>query len=148
MNTTASTLANPENKNIVFKVFTFDNDKAFSHVQRIPSYSIVLITEGEGKLEFDLSEEVFHNSVMMFFSPYQSYKISGSFKGVALNFHSDFLCVYKHHQEIACNGVLFNTIYLSPILQLELSETTEFKNLTLQMLEEMQSSALAQYEML
>lgn len=150
MEQTAITLVNPENKNIVFKVFTFDDNSSFERLQRLPSYTIVLITEGAGKLETDFSEYPFLSNTLMCFSPYQPFKLSseGKLKGVALNFHSDFLCVYKHHKEVACNGVLFDNIYQSPSLALTANEADEFKKLARQMLNEMRSTDVAQYELL
>ena len=35
-----------------------------------------------------------------------------------LNFHSDFYCIEYHKKEVACNGLLFNNIYLFPHLSL------------------------------
>lgn len=147
---TALTLINPENKNITFKVFTFDDDSTFVRMQRISCYTILLISGGTGKLETDFTSDTFHSDTMMCFTPYQPYSISseGPITGIALNFHSDFLCVYKHHKEIACNGVLFDNLYQSPLLQLEPNETAEFEKLASQMLSEMKSSKVAQYELL
>ena len=147
---TALTLINPENKNITFKVFTFDDDSTFVRIQRIPCYTILLITEGAGKLETDFTSDAFQGNMMMCFTPYQPYSISseGPIKGIALNFHSDFICVYKHHKEIACNGVLFDNLYQSPLLELTPNETMEFEKLASQMLSEMKSSEVAQYELL
>lgn len=147
---TGLTLVNPENRNIAFKVFTFEDGLSFSRIQRLPCYAIVLITDGGGKLETDFSVHPFGNNTMMCFSPYQPFKISseGELKGLVLNFHSDFLCVYKHHKELACNGVLFDNIYQAPLLELKYPEVNEFKKLAGQMLDEMENTEIAQYELL
>ena len=143
-------LVNPDNKNIAFKVFTFEDDTSFIEFQRLPAYSILLITDGMGTLESDVSSGSFHDNVLMCFSPYQPYSISanGSLHGYGIHFHSDFLCVYKHHQEVACNGVLFDAPYHHPLLPLHEDEADALKNQIEQMLQEMQHDGLAQHEML
>jgi len=147
---TALALVNPQNKNITFRVFTFDDNTSFSEVQRTPSFSMILVTHGSGKLETDFSVLDFESNVLMCFTPYQPYKLkySGRISGVALLFHSDFLCVYKHHKEIACNGVLFNDIYKSLLVSLRSEETTELEKLAIQMLTEVANTEIAQYELL
>ncbi len=37
----------------------------------------------------------------------------------SLAFHGDFYCIEYHKNEVACNGLLFNNIYLFPQFQLE-----------------------------
>jgi AraC-like DNA-binding protein len=68
--------------------------------------------------------------------------------GICINFHSDFFCIFKHHHEIACNGVLFNNIYQTPFITLSDIELRDFVNLVEQMKKEMQSNDIAQRELL
>lgn len=39
-------------------------------------------------------------------------------RGVAIQFHHDFFCIYRHQQEIAANGILFNNVYEQPFIYL------------------------------
>jgi AraC family transcriptional regulator, transcriptional activator of pobA len=64
------TLINSQNGNLAFKIFSFDDNSFFDHVQRHNYYSIVWIKEGSGKLRVDVSEYDFESGCMFFFSPY------------------------------------------------------------------------------
>ena len=146
----ALTLVNPQNGNLAFKIFSFDDNCVFDHLQRLNYYSIILITEGVGKLKSDFSEYDFSQNSMLCFAPYQPFMLATKkpLKGIALNFHPDFFCIHKHQKEVACNGVLFNDIYKPPILLLKQAESDAFFTLIEQMKTEMQNVELAQYELL
>ncbi|MBK9492391.1 MAG: helix-turn-helix domain-containing protein, partial [Haliscomenobacter sp.] len=68
--------------------------------------------------------------------------------GWAINFHPEFFCIFKHHQEIASNGLLFNNIYQVPYLDLDASDVVHFESLIEQMVTETKKAELAQYELL
>ena len=146
----ALTLVNPQNGDLAFKIFSFDDNCVFDHLQRLNYYSIILITEGVGKLKSDFSEYDFSQNSMLCFAPYQPFMLATKkpLKGIALNFHPDFFCIHKHQKEVACNGVLFNDIYKPPILLLKQAESDAFFTLIEQMKTEMQNVELAQYELL
>lgn len=145
-----NTLVNPLNGNLAFKVFSFEDNSAFDHLQRLNYYSIVLIKEGTGKLKADFSEYDFRKNTMMCFVPYQPFMIVSEKKinGFAINFHPDFFCIHKHQKEVACNGILFNDIYKPPYLILEQNDVTVFESFYEQIRLEMKNVKLAQYELL
>jgi len=147
---TSFTLVSPETDNLAFKIFSFEDNSHFNHLQRLNYYSIILITEGEGKLKADFSEYNFENGCILFFAPYQPFMIKDSekLKGIVLNFHPDFFCIHKHQKEVACNGVLFNNIYEPPYVSVTKEETQRFYIMIEQMRAEMQNVELAQYELL
>ncbi|HXP52703.1 MAG TPA: helix-turn-helix domain-containing protein [Bacteroidia bacterium] len=147
---TVLTLINPQNGNLAFKVFSFDNGSYFDHIQRLNYHSLIVITEGSAKLKADFSEFNITKNSLLCFSPYQPFMLTDAenLKGISINFHSDFFCIYKHHQEIACNGVLFNNIYQPPYILLTEAKLKEFNLLIEQMKAEMQNVALAQHELL
>ena len=64
---------------------------------------------------------------ILFFSPFQSFVWmgSGDVRVLELTFHGDFYCIELHKVEVACNGLLFNNIYLRP--HIEVSRATLFK---------------------
>jgi AraC family transcriptional activator of pobA len=147
---TAFTLVNPQSGNLAFKLFSFDDDNNFDHLQRHNYYTIVWVTNGSGKLKTDFSEYVFDADTMFTFSLYQPFMITTDEKieGVVLNFHPDFFCIYKHHKEVACNGILFNNIYEPPFIKVDEKSVDTFKMLLEQLRTELQNPALAQYEIL
>lgn len=146
----AFTLVNPQTGNLAFKVLHFEDNSHFDHLQRLNYYSIILITEGEGKLNIDYSEYDIKANDVLFFYPYQPFMVSTSkpIKGILLHFHSDFYCIHNHQKEVACNGVLFNNIYETPMLSLdEKNLESLLSNINL-IKKEMQVIELAQAELL
>jgi YesN/AraC family two-component response regulator len=151
MNTNdSSTLIDPQNGNLAFKIFSFSDDNHFDHVQRLNYHTMIIILQGEAQLKADFSEYLIRQSCLLYFSPYQPFMLNqvSDIKGISINFHSDFFCIYKHHQEIACNGVLFNNIYRQPYILLDDRELREFIKIIDQMKEEMKTMAEGQYELL
>lgn len=144
------TLINPQNGNLAFKVFSFESNDFFNHIQRNNYYSIIWIQQGKGKLKADFSDYKFSHNSLLAFSPYQPFMLTpeNDLSGIAIQFHSDFFCIHKHQQEVACNGVLFNNIYQPPIVTINEIAKPTFRMLIEQMKSEIQNAALAQYELL
>jgi AraC family transcriptional activator of pobA len=144
------TLINPQNGNLAFRVFNFENDSPFDHLQRLNYYVLLLVLEGEGNLKADFSTWQFTANSLLCFTPYQPFLIDAktSFRGVAVNFHPDFFCIHRHHKEVACNGVLFNNIYHPPFHIMPAEKAIELTQLVDTMKKEMLQPELAQYELL
>lgn len=144
------TLINPQNGNLAFKLFSFDNNAYFDHLQRNNYYSIIWIKNGRGKAKADFSEYDFSENTLFAFSPYQPFMFlpDENIDGIALQFHPDFFCIHKHQAEVACNGVLFNNIYQPPFISIDDASSSTLNMLLEQMKIEMQNPALAQYELL
>jgi YesN/AraC family two-component response regulator len=147
---TVFTLINPQNGNLAFKIYSFDDASSFDHLQRLNYYSMILVTNGRAQIKADFSDYQISNHSLLCFSPYQPFMVSESnkFQGMVINFHPDFFCIHKHHKEVACNGVLFNNVYQPPFVNLNESQVNSFLLLINQMKEETQHVALAQYELL
>jgi YesN/AraC family two-component response regulator len=146
---TSLTLINPQNGNLAFKLLTFEDGSYFDHIQRNNYYSLIWITEGNGKVKADFAEYDFDKNSLFAFSPYQPFMFSAnSMKGTALHFHPDFFCIHKHQTEVACNGVLFNNIYQPPYTSINGVAALSLSVLIEQMKSEMKNTALAQYEIL
>lgn len=150
MNYSTSTLINPQTGNLAFKVFSFDNNSHFDHIQRLNYYSLIWIKTGKGRVKVDFAEYSFSQNMLLAFSPYQPFMFltNEPIEGVVINFHPDFFCIHKHQQEVACNGVLFNNIYNPPLVSIDQNVNDTFEMLLEQIKAEMQNPALAQYELL
>jgi AraC family transcriptional activator of pobA len=144
------TLVNPQNGNLAFKLFSFESISCFDHIQRLNYYSLIWIQKGKGKVKVDFSEYDFLENQLLAFAPYQPFMLSsdGSIEGKVIHFHPDFFCIMKHHDEVACNGVLFNNIYEPPYVLIDGAAKATFNMVLEQMKIEMQNPALAQYELL
>ncbi|WP_259066887.1 AraC family transcriptional regulator [Mucilaginibacter sp. X4EP1] len=147
---TVFTLINPQNENLAFQLFSFEDDSSFNQIQRYNYYTVVWVTAGTGKLKTQFSEYTFSANTMFTFSLYQPFMITGEgrIEGIVLNFHPDFFCIYKHHKEVACNGILFNNIYEPPMIAVDENSAATFNMLMAQLKAEMQNTALAQYELM
>ncbi|WP_018342685.1 helix-turn-helix domain-containing protein [Cytophaga aurantiaca] len=144
------TLINPQTGNLAFKVFSFTDNSYFDHIQRLNYYSLIWIQKGNGMVRADFSEYNFTQNTLFAFSPYQPFMFQTTepIEGIVLNFHPDFFCIHKHHQEVACSGVLFNNIYNPPFASIDEQTSNNFEMLLEQIKVEMQNPALAQYELL
>jgi AraC family transcriptional regulator, transcriptional activator of pobA len=144
------TLVNPQNGNLAFKIFLFEDNSFFDHIQRNNYYSLIWIHQGQGQLKADFSQYNFESNYLFSFSPYQPFMLlpENFINGVAIQFHPDFFCIHKHQEEVACNGVLFNNIYQPPFITIDNQTAGNLEMLIGQMRTEMQRAALAQYELL
>jgi AraC family transcriptional regulator, transcriptional activator of pobA len=144
------TLINLNNGNLAFKIYSFEGNCAFDHIQRHNYYSLIWVFEGNGKVKADFAEYDFGKGSLFAFSPYQPFMFltETNLNGVVIQFHPDFYCIHLHQKEVACNGVLFNNIYQPPFTLIDENSAKTLKMLMEQMKAEMQNPALAQYELL
>lgn len=144
------TLIDPINGNLAFKLFSFEGNTYFDHLQRNNYFSIIWIKEGSGKLKSDFSEYSFDQDTLLAFAPYQPFMLAEEkqLKGVVIQFHPDFFCIHKHHKEVSCSGVLFNNIYHPPYVKVDADSAATFDMIINQVKAEMSNKGLAQYEIL
>jgi AraC-like DNA-binding protein len=150
LNQSTFTLVNPQNGNLAFKLFSFEDNSCFDHIQRNNYYSLIWLTDGKATLKADFAEYDIDVNSLMAFAPYQPYMLTAdkSIKGIAIYFHPEFFCIHKHHDEISCNGVLYNNVYQPPFVKVDAPSAVTFNMLYDQLKTEMQNPALAQYELL
>lgn len=146
----AFTLTNPQSGNLAFKIFNFEDNNHFDHIQRNNYYSLIWVRKGNGKVKADFAEHDFTKNSLLAFSPYQPYMICTSepIEGIAIYFHPDFYCIHMHQKEVSCNGVLFNNIYQPPYTAIDANAEATFNTIIEQIKAEMQRSELAQYDLL
>lgn len=142
------TLVNQQNGNLAFKLFEFDNNSYFDHIQRNNYFTLILITSGEGLAKVDLSTYSFKENTLFAFYPYQPFMLvpQKPLMGIAIQFHHDFFCIYRHHQEIANNGILFNNVYEQPFVCLNDSCKITILNLIQGIANELKSEAFRKDE--
>ena len=150
MNQTVHTLTNPLNGNLAFKIFNFEDNNHFDHLQRNNYYSLIWVKKGSGKVKADFAEHEFEENSLLAFSPYQPFMIctDRNIEGFAIHFHPDFFCIHMHQKEVSCNGVLFNNIYQPPYTKITDAAAITLDLMISHMKTEMQDTALAQYELL
>ena len=148
MENKTATLINNTNRELAFKLFSFNDDRNFNHIQRHNYYSIILILSGEAQLQIELEKYTISNKTAICISPYQPYSLKSikNVSGVVLNFHSDFFCTYKHQNEIETEGVLFHNIFGRTFFNLSNEET--LLNIITQMELEIAQGNIGQHESL
>lgn len=94
-------------------------------------YSVVLVNQGSGIFYSDFGAFSFQAPVILFATPLQLISIAASDQiGYdLLHFHGDFYCIEYHREEVACNGLLFNNIYIEPSLKLDNADYKVFQKL-------------------
>ena len=146
---TAFTLVNKQNGNLAFKIFSFNDNSYFDHLQRNNYYALIWVKEGGGVLKTDFAEYRFKNNSLFSFVPYQPFLFSsGLIQGIAIYFHSEFFCIHKHQTEVTCNGILFNAIYDAPFFSVDENLEIALNNIIEQIKSEIQNPGFAQYELL
>lgn len=150
LDSTANTLVNPQNGNLAFKITAFDNPDAFSTIQRNPFFSLIWIKKGRGTIQADFAAHTIVPNSLLAFAPYQPFQIQleEDVEGTVIHFHPEFFCIYKHHKEVSCNGVLFNNVYSPPFVSVDATAAQTFELVSQQIRSEMQNAKLAQYEVL
>ncbi|MBS7566862.1 helix-turn-helix domain-containing protein [Mucilaginibacter sp. Bleaf8] len=91
-------------------------------------YAIFFIPEGSGTFHADFGTFAFTGPVLLFATPLQVLYMEDcqTLKCTMLQFHGDFYCIEYHRKEVACNGLLFNNIYIDPVVHLTDKEASRF----------------------
>ncbi len=94
--------------------------EAFTTHYSVEYYSLFLF---RGEHSFMVDETIYnsHGYTLLFLSPFQPFRwMSDESTDMQLvQFHGDFYCIEYHKKEVACNGLLFNNIYLSPSIEVD-----------------------------
>lgn len=97
---------------------------------KLPLYSIFLLRKG-ARFTVDFTEYTAPEYSILFLTPYQHLQWLGEKvdRLRLLQFHGDFYCIEYHKKEVACNGLLFNNIYLQPHINLSAAEFQELEEI-------------------
>lgn len=143
-------LFDPRSAGVAFKVERIGVTSGLSQPQRCNYFSVLWIRNGKGKFHTDLANYDFQSPALLFANPYQTFFLDSdeALEGVCLQFHANFFCIETYHEEVGCNGVLFNNLYGAPIVRLDDQGAREFEVLISRMKSELEGSGLAQAEVL
>lgn len=106
-----------------------------------PYYSVFLLS-GHGRFSVDLTDYEYAGDTVLFVSPYQHFMLeTESGESVwELRFHGDFYCIEYHKKEVACNGLLFNNIYLTPHVPVAPEVSAELRSVFLKIETELKNA--------
>lgn len=143
-------LYDPRNGDVSLKIETFASSTDLKVMQRTNYFSVYWIQQGSGMFSADLQQYPFYAGSILFFNPYQSFQFvpDQPLTGLMLRFHANFLCIETHHEEVGCNGVLFNDIYGIPLVHLNEEFTRSFQQLFAEMIHELSDHEFAHSEIL
>lgn len=119
--------------------------------QRTNYFTVFWIRRGHGMFCAESGQYPFAANSLLFLVPYQSFRFlteSAELEGLCLQFHANFLCIETHHEEVGCNGVLFNDTYGQPAVLLEENHARELAALFDEMGRELREAGLAHSEVL
>ncbi|KAA0992114.1 helix-turn-helix domain-containing protein [Dyadobacter aurulentus] len=94
------------------------NAEQLSTPVQYAAYSILFVQEGNGRYQADFGSFEYSGPVLLFSTPLQVIHIQQDRPSpvIMLQFHGDFYCIEYHRKEVACNGLLFNNVYIQPCL--------------------------------
>lgn len=103
-------------------------------------YTVLFVSEGEGTYYADFASFPFSAPTILFSTPQQCIYIKEIEKltFTTLQFHGDFYCIEFHRNEVACNGLLFNNIYLEPSVNLTKEQHVLYKQIVKNLADELQ----------
>lgn len=109
---------------------------------QLSEYTLILIHSGEGIYHADFASFQFSGPIILFSTPLQTIFIEQqkNLEYTLLKFHGDFYCIEIHREEVACNGLLFNNIYLEPSVILSQQQHDDFHQLLNRLEEELTGS--------
>jgi len=107
-----------------------DTDLLSSPAQ-FSEYTILFIPEGEGVYHADFGSFNYAGPILLFATPLQVIYLKHQKLAplTMLQFHGDFYCIEYHREEVACNGLLFNNVYIQPCVKLNLDDARVFEQL-------------------
>ena len=105
-----------------------NNGELLSKPAKFAFYSAIFIKTGKGIYYADFGNFPFDGPVILFSTPLQTIFIEGEDINelTLVQFHGDFYCIEYHSSEVACNGLLFNNIYLEPAIILSAQQSEMF----------------------
>lgn len=144
----AHTLINKQSGELAFKIFSFESIRHFDHIQRLNYYSLIWIKKGNGNATVDFNSYDYQENYLFAFTPYQPFLFNAETKteGIILHFHPDFFCIHKHHNAIACNGILFNNIYKPPFVIIDKKNSTTLETIVEELLKDIENNDFAMNE--
>lgn len=143
-------LFDPRRGDLALKIESFRDAGAFSAPQRSNYFTVFWVQQGGGAFWADAGEHRFGPHSLLFLVPYQCFRLLADepLAGVCLQFHANFFCIETYHEEVGCNGVLFNDAYGPPLVTLGPADEGELGGLVQALRRELSERGLAHPEVL
>lgn len=104
----------------------------------------IMLFKGDIVFSVDFTKYRSKGNTILFLAPYQHLEWLDQAQTTieCLDFHGDFYCIAYHKKEVACNGLLFNNVYLFP----HINTTQSIYNEVLSLFEKIQSEKMMEHE--
>lgn len=89
-------------------------------IENSPLYTLLFL-KGDICFSIDGIPYTSNDYTIIFLTPFQVFEIVKGHLHQLILFHGDFYCIEYHKKEVACNGLLFNNIYLTPFIRVDVS---------------------------
>src|SRR5262249_54111553 len=118
------TLVDPQTKEMALRITYFKEGDQFKSLAKYNYFSMLLLSKGKGSVQRDEAKYTFSSGCLLCFAIYEPFRVApeDELEGVLINFHPAFFCLFKHRNEVSCNGVLFNNLYDTPEVPLSPGE--------------------------
>ena len=118
------------------------NIKKFAKATLVDFYTIIFIQEGAGHFHSDGVVYSYQGPSIFFATPFQKIKLTGKKNSLIslMQFHGDFYCIEFHKADVACNGLLFNNVFLSPLVSLSKIELKKIVTIWKEITSEVESA--------
>lgn len=135
-------LYDPRNGDLSLKVEPLHITSGDSELPRSNYFTICWVQEGSGLFHADFGRYPFDSNSLLFLVPYQFSRVipTKPVSGLTVQFHANFFCIETHHEEVGCNGVLFNNLY--GVVSLDARKVQEVARLIEDMSRELRAGAL------
>lgn len=143
-------LYDPRNGDLSLTVSDFALEAGETASDRTNYFTLHWIRQGEGDFCADSARHPFAAPALLCFTPYQGTRLEArtAVLGTTLRFHANFLCIETYHDEVGCNGVLFNDVYGIPVVSLDARSGAEVGELVGRIRDELRDCGLAHSEAL
>lgn len=133
-----------------FQIAAFGAEWDLTQPQKSNCFTLIWVREGSGTFWADLAQHPFAEHDLLFLTPYQTVKFApvSPVRGHRLQFHANFFCIETHHEEVGCNGVLFNDLWGVPKVHADAEFRVEVADLLAAMQRELREAGLAHSEVL
>ena len=150
MDDTPLDLYDPRIGDLALAVESVSPETDFRGPRRSNCFTVLWVRAGRGTFSADLATFPFAAHCLLFAVPYQAHRLVAEtpIHGDAIRFHANFFCVETYHEEVGCNGVLFNDVYGIPTVELDESQSREVGTLVEAMRQELIECGLAHSEVL
>ena len=143
-------LYDPRNGDLSLKIDPFRAPAGDIEPPRSNYFSVYWIQEGKGVFVADFGRYAFLSNSLLFLVPYQFSRFESTepLRGLTVQFHANFFCIETQHEEVGCNGILFNDLYGFPVVRLGDADVQDVARLFEDMGRELRGGALAHSEVL